>query len=145
MGSPAALDDLFQLAEGFRVLGAWRRIVTPGIGSLQRPDHRASDGDGCAAMVGLAHQVPLRARCDVTGKAIAAESVDHFGEAPLADLRAVLGHVELEELPITRRRVEAPVSLDHGLARDELDDRARWIDRARRGVRGSDRRAEVPA
>jgi hypothetical protein len=46
----------------------------------------------------------------MTGEAIAAESIDHVREASLAYLRAVLGDVELEELPVTRRRVDAPLS-----------------------------------
>src|SRR5437870_142693 len=83
------LEQLVKLSGGFGVLGARCWIITPGIGPLQCGDHGAGDRDRPAAVVALAHEVPLGAGRDVTGEAIAAESIDDVGEASLTDLRTI--------------------------------------------------------
>src|SRR4029453_3656912 len=85
------LEQVLQLSERFGVLGGRRRIITPGIGPLQCADHRASPRDGGAAVVAFAHYITRGTCHDVTGEAIAAESVDDVGKASLSDVRSILG------------------------------------------------------
>ncbi len=94
-------------------------------------------------MIGLAHKIPLRGSRNVTVKAVPAKPIDHIGSPSFANLCSVFRHVELEELPIMRFSVEAFVALDHGLARNQLNDRSRWIHGARGRIGGGQRRVEV--
>src|SRR6516225_8555776 len=55
----------------------------------------------------------------------AAAQWDLVGRPSFANLCSIFRHVELEELPIMRCSVEAPVALDHGLARNQLNDGSR--------------------
>src|SRR5262249_5173239 len=82
-------------------------------------------------MTGFAHEIPFRTGGDVPCKPIPAEPVDDVGEAPLPYLCSVFRHVDLEELPVARRRIEPFLSLHHRLARYQLNDRSRWIDAPR--------------
>src|SRR5207245_9077940 len=104
---------------------------------------RACNRERGATMIGLAHKIPLRGSRNVTVKAVPAKPIDHVGSPSFANLCSVFRHVELEELPIMRCSVEAPVALDHRLARHQLNDRSRWIHAARRRIAGGERRAEL--
>ena len=94
-------------------------------------------------MIGLAHKIPLRGGWNVTVKAVPAKPIDHVGSPSFANVCSVFRHIELEELPIMRCSVEALVALDHGLARNQLNDRSRWIYGARGRIGGGQRRVEI--
>src|SRR5262245_12041266 len=90
-------------------------------------------------MMGFTYQIPLRSSWSVTAKAISAKSIDDVDGSSLANLCSIFGYVELEEFPVMRCSVVAPVPLDHGLARNQLNDRSRWIHGARRRLGGGQR------
>src|SRR5215510_6953661 len=90
-------------------------------------------------MIGFAHEIPLRRSWSVTAKAISAKSIDDVDGSSLANLCSIFRYVELEEFPVMRCSVVAPILLDHGLARNQLNDRSRWIHGARRRLGGGQR------
>src|SRR5881397_26236 len=94
-------------------------------------------------MVSFADEIPLGTGGDVASKAVSAESIHDVNGSSFPDRRSVLRHVEVEELPVTRRRVEALVALDHGLARYELDDGSWRIHGACRRIGGRQRRVDI--
>src|SRR5580700_8667598 len=101
------LDDGTELRECGGVFGAHRRILAARIGALQSPAHGARDGDPIAAVVVVADQVELRARLDVTGEAVAAESIVDTLDAANMDRRTRWRDVQLEEFPVARGGIEA--------------------------------------
>src|SRR5216683_1675826 len=122
------LDDLAELRQGGSVLRTHRSLILASrIRSLQGTGHVAGDRNGIATMVNVADQVPLGAGLDVTAEAVAAEAVVDFRESARPEFRALLGHIELEELPVVRGRVEARLTLDHHFGRHELQHRTHRI------------------
>src|SRR5258706_13218095 len=128
-GRAHRLDDLAELRQGGSVLRTHRSpILASRIRSLQGTGHVAGDRNGIASMVNVADQVPLGTGLDVTAEAVAAEAVVDFRKSARPEFRALLGHIELEELPVARGRVEALLTLHHHFGRDELQHRTHRID-----------------
>ena len=63
----------------------------------------------------------------MAGEAVATELVDHFSKAALADCGALVGNIQLKELPVIGGRVKAGLALDHGLGGHQLHHRALGI------------------
>ena len=113
-----------QLPQGFRILRAdLVGTLATGVRPLQRTEHRLGDRNRIAALIGLANEIELGPRLDVTGEAVEAKTVVHLGKAAREDLGAVLVHVDPEELPVARRRAVPLLLLDHHLVRHQLHDR----------------------
>src|SRR5216684_1428560 len=104
-------------------------------------NHCAGDGERSATVIGFAHEIPLQSggMTSQTG----AKLIGHLGGSPASNFCSILGHVEHEELPIQRFTIEALVSLDHSLVRNQLKNRSRWIHGLDRRIGGGQGRVEV--
>src|SRR5215813_3758429 len=119
---PGCLQQSFQLFDRFGVLRADWLVAASGIRSLQSTNHRSRNWERCATVIGFTHEVPVRRSWNVTVKTVPAKSIDDIDGPLFANLCSILRYVELKELPVMRRGVKAFVPLDHGLARNQLND-----------------------
>src|SRR5277367_948615 len=118
-----SLLNLGELNERRGILRADRALMfAPRVCPLQRTAHGDCDRNGIASMGCRTHQIEFRSRSDVTGEAIVSEPIDDGGETARANRRPSGGYIELEELPIARRCVEALLALYHDLGGYQLKD-----------------------
>jgi len=120
--SPGCLQQLFQLFDRFGVLRADWLVAAAGIRSLQSTNHRSRNRERGATVISFTHEIPLRSSWNVTAETVPAKSIDDIDGPSFANLRSNLRYVELKEPPIMGCAVEALIPLDHGLARNQLND-----------------------
>src|SRR6516164_9345154 len=142
-GSPGRFQQLFQLFECLGILSADWRVIAARIRSLQSTNHGACNRNRGTIVAGFADKIPLRGSWNVAAETVPAKSIDDIDGSSFANSRSILRYVEFKKLPIMRRSVEAPVPLDHGFPRDQLNDGSRWIHGAPRRIGGGERSVET--